>query len=177
MSKKLTVVIAGVTCGGKTSIANNLINSFSNISVLHQDEFYYTDLNQLESIPELNYHAWDKINAYDMDKMMVSINSQISDILVLEGILLLDDVRIKQLANLIFFIVLDKHNCWNRREVRNYLPPEPIGYFDKYAWPEYEKHLAKIKTENNDIIFLNGSNSIDCNTTIVVNHIKKLLLN
>ncbi|VVC32306.1 P-loop containing nucleoside triphosphate hydrolase [Cinara cedri] len=177
MSKKLIVVIAGITCGGKTSIANNLPKFFSNISILHQDDFYYTDLNKLESIPELNYYAFDKINAYDMDKMMISINSQISDILVLEGILLLDDIRIVKLVDLKFFIVMDKNNSWNRRKARTYLPPEPTDYFNNYVWPEYEKHLAKIEIENQDVIFLNGSNSIDFNTTVVVNHIKQFLLN
>lgn len=175
MSKKLCVVIAGVTCGGKTTISNNIKNSFSNVSVLHQDDFYYTDLDKLESIPELNYHAWDKITAYDMDRFMISINFQTSDILVLEGILLLDDVRVIKLANIIFFIVLDQNNCRNRRVLRTYVPPDPTGYFDKYVWPEYEKHLRKIKNGNHSIIFLNGSDSIDFNTTVVVNHIKQLL--
>lgn len=174
MAKKLVIVIAGVSCGGKTTISNKLVNTFSNISILHQDDFYYTDYDQhLESIPELNYHAWDKISAYDMNKMMVSINSQTSNILVLEGILLLEDVRIVELADLIFFITMEKDKCFERRITRTYLPPEPPGYFDKYAWPEYEKHLAKIEKEKT--IFLNGSDSIDLNMTIVINHINQYL--
>lgn len=177
MAKRLVVVIAGVTCGGKTTIANRLSNTFNSISILHQDDFYYTKYeDHLESIPELNYHAWDKISAYNMDKMMIAIDSQTSDILVLEGILLLDDIRIFNLADLIFFTVLDKEICWDRRETRTYLPPEPPGYFDKYAWPEYEKHLEMIKNKTN-VIFLNGVDSIDFNTSVVVNQINELLLN
>jgi len=176
MSKKLVIVIAGVTCGGKTTIANNLANTFNNISILHQDDFYYQNYeDHLENIPELNYHLWDTINAYDMDKMMTAINSQTSDILILEGILLLEDKRILKLANLIFFILLDKSHCIVRREARTYLPPEPPGYFDKFAWPEYKRHLKMVKKEKLDIIFLNGSDSIDFNTNIVINHIKQLL--
>jgi len=177
MAKRSVIVIAGVTCGGKTTIANSLTNKFNNISILHQDDFYHTEYeDHLESIPELNYHAWDKITAYDMDKMMAAIDSQTSNILVLEGILLLDDIRILNLADLIFFTVLDKDICWDRRVTRTYLPPEPPGYFDKYAWPEYEKHLEMIK-KNPDVIFLNGSDSVDFNTSVVVNHINQLVLN
>ncbi|XP_025207976.1 nicotinamide riboside kinase 1, partial [Melanaphis sacchari] len=176
MAKRLVIVIAGVTCGGKTTIANRLVDIFNNISILHQDDFYYTKHeDHLESIPELNYHAWDKISAYNMNEMMIAIDSQTSNILVLEGILLLDDIRILNLADLIFFTVLDKKNCWDRRVTRTYLPPEPPGYFDKYAWPEYEKHFEKIKKKSN-VIFLNGTDSIDFNTSIIVNHINQLLL-
>lgn len=179
MSKQqLVVVIAGVTCGGKTTISNHLSNIFNNISVLHQDNFYHTNYeDNLEYIPELNYHNWDKISAYDMDKMMTSINSQSSNILLLEGIMLLEEERILNLADLIFFIVLDKEECWERRELRNYLPPEPAGYFNKYAWPEYERHLAMVKKIKRNIIFLNGSDRIDFNMTIVINHIKQQLVN
>lgn len=177
MSKQLVILIAGVTCGGKTTIAKNLTNTFDNLSILHQDDFYYSNYNDhLKSIPELNYHMWDTISAYNMDKMIASINSQTSNILVLEGILLLDDIRILKLSNLIFFILLDKNTCWKRRQTRTYLPPEPDGYFENYAWPEYEKHLEIIKKIEKNIIFLNGSDSIDVNTSIVVNYIKKQLL-
>lgn len=177
MSKRLVIVIAGVTCGGKTTIANNLANTFNNISILHQDDFYYHNYkDHLESIPEFNYHMWDTIKAYDMDKMMAAIESQTSDILVLEGILLLEDDRILKLADSIFFILLDKDHCFARRKTRTYLPPEPPGYFDKFAWPEYERHLKAIKKERQNIIFLNGSDSIDCNMNIVVHHINQLLL-
>ncbi|CAI6360915.1 unnamed protein product [Macrosiphum euphorbiae] len=178
MAKQLVIVIAGVTCGGKTTIANRLTNTFNDISILHQDDFYYTKYeDHLESIPELNYHAWDKISAYDMNKMMTAIDSQTSKILVLEGILLLDDIRILNLADLTFFTILDKEICWDRRVARTYLPPEPPGYFEKYAWPEYERHLEMIKKKKTDVIFLNGSDSIDFNTSVVVNHINQLVLN
>ncbi|XP_015370847.1 PREDICTED: nicotinamide riboside kinase 2 [Diuraphis noxia] len=177
MAKQLVIVITGVSCGGKTTIANHLANTFNDISILHQDDFYYSKYeDHLESIPELNYHAWDKISAYDMNKMMAAIDSQTSKILVLEGILLLDDIRILNLADITFFTVLDKEICWDRRVTRTYLPPEPPGYFDKYAWPEYEKYLLKIKKKN-DVIFLNGYDSIDFNTSVVVNHINQLVLN
>jgi len=177
MSKQLVIVIAGVTCGGKTTIANNLASTFNNISILHQDDFYYHNYkDHLENIPELNYHMWDTINAYDMDKMMSAIHSKTSDILVLEGILLLEDERILKLADLIFFVLLDKSHCFTRRQTRTYLPPEPPGYFDKFAWPEYERHLKMVKNEKHNIIFLNGSDSIDFNMNIVINHINQLLL-
>lgn len=177
MSKKLVVVITGVTCGGKTTISNNLKNTFDNISIIHQDDFYYTDYDQhLEIIPELNYHMWDTINAYNMDHLIASVESETSNILLLEGINLFDDVRIFRLADLSFFIVLDKDNCWERRKARKYLPPEPPEYFEKYAWPEYEQYLARIKEKEHNIIFLNGSDSINCNVAIVVNHIRQQLL-
>lgn len=177
MSKQLVVVIAGATCGGKTTIANNLLNKFDNLSILHQDDFYHDDFNYLESIPELNYHAWDKISAFNMDSMVASIKSQFSRILILEGILLLEDVRVSELADLTFFLIMDKNSCWERRKLKSYLPPEPDGYFDKYAWPEYQEHLARVKKEKPNVIFLNGTDSIEINMDIVVNHIKQQLNN
>jgi len=178
MTKQINIIIAGVTCSGKTTISHKIVSKIKNVAILHQDDFYYTDYkNHLDRLPELDYYLFDKINAYDMDKMMVSINSQSANILVLEGILLLEDSRILKLADLIFFMVLDKNTCWERRKARTYLPPEPNGYFDKYAWPEYEKHLSMVKKKNLNIIFLNGSDSIDLNLSIVVNHINQKLLN
>lgn len=176
MSEQLVVVIAGATCGGKSTIANNLSNIFDNISILHQDDFYHTDYKYLESIPELNYHEWDKINAFNMDSMVDSIKSQSSKFLILEGILLLEDDRISELADLTFFLTMDKNDCWERRKLKSYLPPEPDGYFDKYAWPEYQKHLARVKKEKHNVIFLNGTDSIDFNMNIVVNRMKQLIL-
>lgn len=176
MSKQIVIVIAGVTCGGKTTLANHLKNKFNNISILHQDDFYYKNYkDHLEFISEINYHAWDKINSFDMNKMMVSINSQTSNILVLEGILLLDDPRILKLADLIFFIINDKVCTWERRKGRTYLPPEPDQYFEKYVWPEYEKHLAMVKKEKYNVQFLNGSDSIDFNLSIIVKRINNQL--
>lgn len=178
MSKRLVVIITGVTCGGKTTISDHLKNSFDNISILHQDDFYYTDYDEhLEKIPELNYHMWDTINAYNMNQMMASIESQTSNILVLEGINLFDDTRILKLADLSFFIVMNKNDCLERRIARKYLPPEPAEYFEKYAWPEYEKYLARIKEkEFKNLIFLNGSDSINYNMTIVTDHIHQQLV-
>lgn len=176
MSKQLVIVIAGVTCGGKTTVSNNLKSKFNDISVLHQDSFYFPK-DLLDEIPELNYQNWDKINSYDMDKMIEAINAQTSKIVVLEGILLLEDLRILNLADLIFFILLDKDQCFERRVARNYLPPDPPGYFEKYAWPEYDKHLAMIKNVKRDIIFLNGTDSIKSNMDIVLGHINKKLSN
>ncbi|XP_050421481.1 nicotinamide riboside kinase 1 [Adelges cooleyi] len=174
MSKQLVVVVAGVTCGGKSTIASKLMKMLDNVNVLHQDEFYYPESSKhLEFIPELNYHDYDRISAYDMDRMITAIESNSrSNILVLDGILLLDDVRIINCADLKFFFVMDKESCWSRRKIRTYLPPEPDGYFEKYAWPEYKQHLNRVKETIPDVIFLNGTDSIEHNVAIVINKIK-----
>ncbi|XP_050545850.1 nicotinamide riboside kinase 1 isoform X1 [Daktulosphaira vitifoliae] len=177
MSKRLVVVIAGVTCGGKSSIASKLFNIFDSVSVFHQDEFYYSDYDtHLKKIPELNYHNWDEIGAYNMDQMVASVAcTSLKNLIILEGILLLDDARIVKFADLKFFIIMDKETCWNRRCKRQYLPPEPDGYFENYAWPQYEKHLTKVKENNSDVIFLNGTDSLEHNVAIVMDIIKNKL--
>ena len=52
-----------------------------------------------------------------------------------------------------YFLHLPLEECRQRRSKRNYLPPEPDGYFDKYYWPSYVEQKARIdgKVEKGDL--------------------------
>ena len=72
-----------------------------------------------------------------------------TSILIIEGIIVLNDPEILKLCDLKFFIKIDKDVCWNRRKSRVWDPEgscweESPGYFEDIAWPEYVKCLAQL---------------------------------
>ncbi|GJQ84207.1 Nrk1 [Trypoxylus dichotomus] len=71
MSKQWLIIgISGATCGGKTTIANNLNSIFPGSRVLSQDSYFLpVDDDRHVWIPELNHINFDILTSLDMDKM------------------------------------------------------------------------------------------------------------
>ena len=107
---------------------------------------------------------------------------RMTPILIIEGIIVLNDPKIRQLCDLKFFIQIEKSVCWNRRKSRVWDPEgscweESPGYFENIAWPEYEKCLAELKSLNDHHIKFLDSNrtSIEDNFVNVLEAIAEKL--
>jgi uridine kinase len=109
---------------------------------------------------------------------------QTTPILIVEGIIVLNDPQICSMCDLKFFITIDKDFCWNRRKNRVWDPEgscweESPGYFEDIAWPEYVKCVGELKDlESDEIEFLDSNKtSIEENfTTVLTDIINKLKL-
>ena len=99
-------------------------------------------------------------------------------IMIIEGIIVLNDPKIAEMCDLKFFIQIQKDVCWNRRKNRVWDPEgscweESPGYFEDIAWPEYGKCVAELEAlKDDDIKFLDSNQtSIEENFTAVISDI------
>ena len=99
-------------------------------------------------------------------------------IMIIEGIIVLNDPKIAEMCDLKFFIQIEKDVCWNRRRNRVWDPEgscweESPGYFEDIAWPEYGKCVAELEAlKDDDIKFLDSNQtSIEDNFTSVISDI------
>merc|ERR1711892_483588 len=99
-------------------------------------------------------------------------------IMIIEGIIVLNDPKIAKMCDLKFFIQIEKDVCWNRRRNRVWDPEgscweESPGYFEDIAWPEYGKCVAELKAlKDVDITFLDSNQTtIEENFTSLISDI------
>ena len=112
-------------------------------------------------------------------------------ILLLDGHLVLNYKPISNICKGKYFITLDKETVHSRRIHRNYIPPDPIGYYDQWVWPMYlanKKELESCYHDGaiskcylqcyfnlinrhfyNDTAYIEGSQSIDAIFDLVYN--------
>jgi uridine kinase len=85
-------------------------------------------------------------------------------ILIIEGFLIFNDKKLADLCHRKYFLTLTKEQCWARRRIRTYDPPDVPGYFDQCVWPEYEKHRDQVFKQIPDVILVDGNQD---NTSIM----------
>lgn len=78
-------------------------------------------------------------------------------ILIIEGFLIFNDKKLADLCHRKYFLTLTKEQCWARRHIRTYDPPDVPGYFDQFVWPEYEKHRDQVFKEVPNVILIDGN--------------------
>jgi uridine kinase len=93
------------------------------------------------------------------------------NLVLVEGILVLNDARISDLCDYRFFLELDYDTCWDRRKHRTYDPQDQVGYFTKYAWPYYLSNKKEFETLGRPVTYLDGTQSIQQNLCNVLNAI------
>lgn len=68
------VGISGVTCGGKTTLANRLLRALAPAYVFHQDRYFFPDASprhvRCRDLPHNNY---DVLSALDMPAMLADV--------------------------------------------------------------------------------------------------------
>lgn len=75
----IVVGIGGVTCGGKTTIANELQKMIPNSVIIHQDDYYHPmGSDVLEYVEEVQHYNWDTVTAVDSERMLKDIKSIIA---------------------------------------------------------------------------------------------------
>lgn len=185
----IIIGIAGVTNGGKTTLANALVDYFSanddlkrlnelkvnvkDVKLMHQDAY-------IRSKGRVNRETLEVI---EMDRMMVDLESLIGSdtfkspkplkeingdvkILIVEGYLIFNYEPLLNLCHLKFNVNLSYELCRERRESRIYPFKSPPNYFDEFIWPLYQIHLAEY-ADRKDIMFLEG----DTNKTELFNQV------
>lgn len=204
MTLKWAVVgISGATCSGKTTLAENLHKMLPQSVIVSQDDYFFpVDSSSHVKIEALGHLNWEIMTALDMNSMRSDVQSILSqdpssvklptkakrsalssaesaatfpNILILEGFLLLNDQALSSLCDLRYYITLTREQCWARRQVRAYDPPDVPGYFDLVVWPEYEKHRDQILDKSN-IKFVEGTTKPDITLHTVAAEIRELLL-
>lgn len=78
-------------------------------------------------------------------------------VLIIEGFLVFNDKTIANLCHHKYFLTLTREQCWARRSVRIYDPPDVPGYFDLCVWPEYEKHSDQVFKQVPDVTIIDGN--------------------
>lgn len=81
-------------------------------------------------------------------------------ILIIEGFLVLNYQPIAEICHLKYYLTLTRDQCWERRKVRIYDPPDVPGYFDVCVWPEYEKHRDEVFQTIDDVHIIDGTNDV-----------------
>ncbi|XP_042218077.1 nicotinamide riboside kinase 2-like [Homarus americanus] len=194
MARWLVVGISGVTGGGKSSLANRLHRNIPSHHITQDNYFYPRDSSHHIPAPGCtNYHNWDVITCIDMERMMkdiktvigssplqymnsppppLDINKPLSStaVLIVDGFLLFTHKELWELCDLRYFLTLPKEVCWERRQCRQYDPPDPAGYFDLCVWPEYERHLDCVQ-KLDGITFLEGVKSLDHSYKLIYDEI------
>lgn len=184
MSSWVVVGISGVTNGGKSTLTQQLQSCLpTHTQVISQDDYFFPQDSQYH-VPcpgGLRHHNWDIITALDMKKMMYDVTEivkshpdlsdcsceastvtsqsdvmDLSPVLLLDGFTLYDHQGILEVCDLRYFLTLRREECWERRSLRTYDPPDPPGYFEACVWPMYEQHLARVEEGVPDVMFLDG---------------------
>ncbi|KAK6179356.1 hypothetical protein SNE40_011738 [Patella caerulea] len=167
LNESCTIIgISGCTNSGKTSLTQKLITKFSGSKHVCQDTYFLEPGDErLEYVKEVNHNNWEKLSALDMAKMVKEIkewikesesNDNTSTILFVEGFTIFNYSPLCELFDKKYFLTMDYDACEQRRRGRNYIPPDPEGYFKKVVWPMYEKHKQDIE-HHKDIVYHNGS--------------------
>jgi uridine kinase len=133
MSKPIIIAVAGGSSSGKTTVVNKIITNFSNerVEVIRHDDYYKDQSDKtLEERRVVNYdhplsldndlffeQILDLINnrpiekpTYDfveLNRTKITETVQPSEIIILEGILVLEDERIRNLSDIKIFVEAD----------------------------------------------------------------------
>lgn len=176
----LVVGISGVTCGGKTTLAQRLHANIPGSRLIFQDDYFYPqDSEKHRYIPELDHFNWDCLESLDMDKLVKDVRKYTNTIaekdsldvkgddrrkvLIVEGILVFNRSELTDLCDLRYYLTLTRDQCWARRQMRIYDPPDPPGYFQQCTWPMYAEHREQVKNSVDRVTYIDGT--VNANTT------------
>lgn len=173
--KKLIVGVSGVSCGGKTTMANALSawlgDKFGD--VISQDD-YYRPAKELPINPFTKIPEFDEPESLRMDRIVEDIKKwketdleegEEAKVLVVEGTMIFTCLEICLMCDLRYQIHVDFKTAEFRRSLRNYPIPDPPLVVAKNIWPKYIKHrnIAKNLARSNDYIFkqIDGTKVVD----------------
>ncbi|KAK9694788.1 hypothetical protein QE152_g33290 [Popillia japonica] len=73
------------------------------------------------------------------------LNEKNVNILIADGFCIYYHKPIEKLCNLKYFATLNRDECYKRRTMRVYEPPDCPGYFEHCVWPEYLRQLEDVQ--------------------------------
>jgi len=172
--KRIVVGVTGVSCGGKTTMANALKNwlgpQFGD--VIMQDD-YYRPANELPINEITQFPEFDEPESVRMDRIVEDVrkwkNAEAENdepkILVVEGTMIFTNQNIVDLCDLRYLIHVDFETAKYRRSLRNYKIPDPPKIMELNIWPKYIKHrnVAKEIAQQGGYVFkqINGTKCVE----------------
>ena len=158
-------------------MSKRLQASLANCTYLTQDDFYFPrDRDHLAYIEDLDSLNFDVISAIDVDKFLATLTQLIEsnkfDYILLDGFLLYEDKRVYDLCDKKYFLVLNKDECLRRRLSRNYKTEDKPNYFEKCVWVEFLNYKKKCQVSYDDIIYIDGSDTVENIYNSVLNEIR-----
>ncbi|XP_032522120.2 nicotinamide riboside kinase 2 [Danaus plexippus] len=180
-SEWIVIGISGVTCGGKTTLADKLKEALHPVYVFHQDRYFYSDDSPKHVRCEgLDHNNYDILSALDMDAMYRDVIGTMrgaerahsqggraapgklhvpgKKFLVIEGFTVLNYTPLMDICDYRYYLVLEYGECFSRRALRLYEPPDVAGYFETCVWPEHLKYRAQIERDPR-VTILEGAGS------------------
>ena len=182
MPKTKLIGISGCTNGGKTTLSKLLQKAFDHSTYLTQDDYYYPrDTKHYTYLPELDSFNFDVISVINMDKLYLELKKLVAsekyEYIFLDGFLLYEDERIYNMLDSKYFLVLNKEECLRRRSSRNYKSVDTPNYFEQCVWVEFLKYKQKCEQKYDDIIYLDGHESVESIFNLVKGQIMEKPLN
>ena len=204
MKKDICIVgIAGGSASGKTTIVNNIKELFQNdIELISHDNYYLSnDDKTMEERVKLNY---DHPSSFDTDKMIEDVKKlkageiiyrpvydytqhtraeevvevHPKKVIILEGILILEDPRLRDLMDIKVFVDTDAHERLMRRilrdtQERGRTVESVLNQYVTTVKPMHEQFVEPSKKYADIIIPRGGENKIGIH--ILQEHLKLML--
>lgn len=204
-NKWIVVGISGATCSGKSTLAHKLHATFHQSVIICQDDYFFPlDSPSHVKVEALGHLNWEIMTALDMSTMRSDVHKILSQdpscvvlppkakrseekisqigmqrnspfLLILEGFLLFNDQTLSNLCDLRYYLTLTRDQCWDRRRVRVYDPPDVPGYFDLVVWPEYLKNCDEVLSQGNTQV-IDGMNQTEAIAQDVMKDIQNICL-
>ncbi|RAL49918.1 hypothetical protein DM860_002209 [Cuscuta australis] len=196
--------VAGGTASGKTEVCSTIISEFHNQRVvLINQESFYRPLND-EQLQRVHDYNFDHPDAFDMELLLSSLEMlrcgqaisianydlkshnciqpsrmvQPSDVIILEGILLFHDPRIRNLLNMKLFVDTDSDVRLIRRIQRDTIEwgrnvRSVLDQYDKFVKPGFEEFILPTKKYADIIIPRGAENNVAID--LILQHIRTKL--
>lgn len=203
MNKPLVIGIAGGTGSGKTTLAVRLKKAFENDVTLICQDYYYKSFNHL-SFEERKQLNFDHPNSFDTDLMVEQIRDlkdfkpihrpvysfiehlrlaetvreEPRDVIVVEGILIFQDPRLRELMDIKVFVDADADIRFARRLIRDIHErgrdiDSVINQYLNTVKPMHEAFVEPSKKYADIIIPEGGFNEVAC--SMLIEKIKSIL--
>ncbi|XP_028130486.1 nicotinamide riboside kinase 1 [Diabrotica virgifera virgifera] len=103
-------------------------------------------------------HKFQKIRkpVHDINYICDILKTAKLKVIIVEGFCIFNYKPLLQFFDLMYYFTLTKEECFERRELRTYDPPDCPGYFDLCAWPEHLSQLEEVRKTVDGIKFCSG---------------------
>ncbi|KAJ0667798.1 putative transferase [Helianthus annuus] len=199
--------VAGGTASGKTTVCNVIMARLHDrrVVLINQDSFYHCFSD--EQSANLQDYNFDHPDSFDTESLLSCVETlrkgqsvnipdydykmhkksgpgrlvNPSDVIILEGILVLHDERVRDLMNIKIFVDLDSDVRLGRRIKRDTVERgrniqyvlDQVSRYDKHVKPSFEEFILPSK-KHADIIIPRGADN-DVAIDLIVQHIRTKL--
>lgn len=156
----MIIGIGGISNAGKSKLAENIKNHFSDksVKILCQDNFAMPTPN----IPKINEHTnWEIPASIDFDRFYkeILIESKKYDIIIDEGLFVFYEERLNRLYDKMIYMSISQETFVERKMKDLRWGQEPRWYIE-HIWKSHHKFFEKVE-ERKRAFQLSGENPVD----------------